>query len=136
MNITPLAKKTFSTLLENDFIATHGFEEHRIEELGLSALASKLIFNSGKEVTVAFNIYDDEPNQVELVIQIMNKYSQIKISAPPIVEETTKDIDIYKDPRCISMVSYYNLYELNNALETMECVILHLDSVALCIVEM
>lgn len=138
MNIAPQAKTTFSTLLENDFLATHGFEIFRFDELGFSALASTLISKTGKEITVAFNIHDDEPNQVELVIQIMNTCSlaQIKIIGQKIGQETTRDIDIYKDPKCISMVSYYELDELSSALEMMECSLLQLNSVAICIVEM
>ena len=111
MNALTKAKSYYSKLITNDFIQKFGFEMFRFEKCGFFAFATSLKSKRGRDITVSFNIHDDESDIVELVIQLHNKCSleQVKTVGSIVAHKVHTDIHLYQEPDCISLVSYYDI---------------------------
>lgn len=109
----------YQELYKYDFIKTRGFELYRFEEYGFFALASSLKTHAGRELTVSFNIHDNFPDQVELVIQCMNQTTleQLHIIGTKVCEELKRDMSLYQEPGCISMVSYFDIEDITGIMQ-------------------
>ncbi len=112
----------YRKLYQDDFILTHGFERYRFGAKEFYACASTLRSKSGREITVSFNIHDEEPDEAELVIQLLNQSSleQIRIIGSGISQKMHKEISVYDEPGCISMVSYYDIDDVDGIIEMLK----------------
>lgn len=114
MNQVERIENFYKELYQDDFIASHGFERFRFGSQEFFACASTLRSKSGREITCSFNIHDEEPDEAELVIQLLNRSSmeQIKVIGEKLAKELGKDINVYEEPECISMVTYYPIEDV------------------------
>ena len=119
MNQLERIEHFYRELYRDDFILTHGFQRLRFGTQEFYACASTLRSKSGREITVSFNIHDEAPDEAELVIQLLNKSSmeQIKTVGNMIAQKLHKEIKIYEEPGCISMVSYYDIEDVPGIIE-------------------
>ncbi len=109
----------YQELYKDEFIRTRGFERFRFGAYDFYALASSLKTHTGRELTVSFNIHDNSPDLVELVIQCMNQTSmeQLRIVCTKVCEELKRDMSLYQEPGCISMVSYFDIEDITGIME-------------------
>ncbi len=109
----------YKQLYQNEFIRTHAFERYRFGNQEFFACASTLKGKNGREITVSFNIHDDYPDEVELVMQFLNQCSleQLRIVGEDIAKTTGKDINVYEEPDCISMVSYFDIDDVEGVIQ-------------------
>ncbi len=123
----------YRELYQDDYILTHGFERYRFDNNEFYALASTLRSKSGREITVSFNIHDEEPDEAELVIQLLNRSSleQIKVLGEVISRKLKKDISIYDEPGCISMVSYFDIEDVSGIIEMFKTTLAEVNKVIL-----
>ena len=112
----------FDKLERDEFIKDRGFQKIRVGEEEMFALAASLRSKRGCEVTVSFNIHDDEPNECEMAIRLHNRCSieQLKKAAGDIAIEKHREIGIYEDNPELVLASWYNLDESNEALDMMK----------------
>ena len=129
MNKIDRIENFYRKLYSDDFILTHGFERFRFEEQKMYACASTLKSRSGREITISFNIHDEEPDEAELVIQFLNKSSvtQLRKVGEELAERFHKDINIYEEPECISMVSYFDIEDAEGIILMFKAVLEEVD---------
>ncbi len=123
----------YRDLYRDDFILTHGFERFRFGIEEFYACASTLRSRSGRDVTVSFNLHDETPDEAELVVQLLNKCSleQIKTIGTVISQKLHKDISIYEEPDCISMVSYFDIEDVSGIIEMFKTTLEEINKVVL-----
>ena len=111
----------YRKLFESEFIRTHGFERFRFGSDEFFACASTLRSKDGREITVSFNIHDEEPDEVELVMQFLNKSSleQIRTICEQIAIKEGTDISLYQEPGCISATAYFDIEDVDGPLSMM-----------------
>ncbi len=110
--------KFYKELCKDEFIKTKGFERFRFGTNEFYALASTLKAKNGRELTVSFNIHDEAPEMVELVVQCLNHTTmeQIRIVGKKVCDKLGGEINAYEEPGCISMVSYFLLEDINGVM--------------------
>lgn len=133
MNQEQRIENCYREIFNDDFINTHGFERYRFGAQEFFAAASTLRSKSGREITVSFNIHDEQPDELELVMQFLNKSSleQIKTIAESIAIDCRNEINIYEETNCISLVSYFALEEVDRAIEMMKVILERVNKVVL-----
>ncbi len=133
MNQLERIENFYRELYRDDFILTHGFERYRFGNQEFYACASTLRSKSGREITVSFNIHDEDPDEAELVVQLLNKSSleQIKTIGTLISQKLHKDISIYEEPDCISMVSYFDIEDVSGIIEMFKTTLEEVNKVVL-----
>ena len=111
----------YRKLYEFEFIRTHGFERYRFGSDEFFACASTLRSKSGRRITVSFNIHDEEPDEVELVLQFLNKSSleQIRTVCEKVAIEEGTDINLYEEPDCISATAYFDIEDVDGPVSMM-----------------
>lgn len=121
----------YSKLNQDEFIRTHSFEKYRFGNQEFYAFAATLKSKSGREITCSFNIHDEEPDEVELVMQFLNKSSleQIRTIAEQIASDLVKDINIYNEPNCVSMVSYFDIEDVEGVLNMLKVTLKQVNKV-------
>ncbi len=109
----------YRKLYDDEFILTHDFQRMFFGEQEFFACASTLKSRQGREITVSFNVHCEAKDEVELVIQLLNQTSleQIKIVGTKISQKMHKDISVYEEPGCISMVSYHSIDDIDEIIE-------------------
>lgn len=136
MNISQKKLFFYNQLLRNSFINSHGFELYRFPSQGFIALASSLRSKSGRDITVSFNIHDDESDIVELVIQLHNKCSleQVKTVGSIVAQKTHTDIHLYPESDCISLVSYYDIRDISGPINTFTTALEEINKVVMFVI--
>lgn len=137
MNQVERIEKFYKELYQDDFIASHGFERFRFGSQEFFACASTLRSKSGREITCSFNIHDEEPDEAELVIQLLNRSSteQVKVIGEKLAKELGKDINVYEEPECISMVTYYPIEDVPGIIKMLKRTLEEVNKVLLFIVK-
>lgn len=137
MNQVERINNFYKELYNDEFIASHGFERYRFGSQEFYSCASTLRSKSGREVTVAFNIHDEEPDQAELVMQFINKCSleQLRVVGEKIAQKLKKDINVYEEPECISLVCYYPIEEVDSTIEMMKVTLEEVNNVVMFVVK-
>ena len=137
MNQVERIENFYKELYQDDFIASHGFERFRFGSQEFFACASTLRSKSGREITCSFNIHDEEPDEAELVIQLLNRSSteQVKVIGEKLAKELGKDINIYEEPECISMVTYYPIEDVPGIIKMLKRTLEEVNKVLLFIVK-
>lgn len=109
----------YRELYQNEFIRTHGFERYRFGVNEFFACASTIRSKNGREITVSFNVHDEYPDEAELVMQFLNKTSleQLRIVGEEVAKKTGKDINVYEEPECISMVSIFDIEDVDGIIQ-------------------
>lgn len=137
MNQVERIENFYKELYQDDFIASHGFERFRFGSQEFFACASTLRSKSGREITCSFNIHDEEPDEAELVIQLLNRSSteQVKVIGEKLAKELGKDINVYEEPECISMVTYYPIEDVPGIIKMLKRTLEEVNKVLLFIVK-
>lgn len=137
MNQVERIENFYKELYQDDFIASHGFERFRFGSQEFFACASTLRSKSGREITCSFNIHDEEPDEAELVIQLLNRSSteQVKVIGEKLAKELCKDINVYEEPECISMVTYYPIEDVPGIIKMLKRTLEEVNKVLLFIVK-
>lgn len=116
MDNNELIEKFFNQLYEYDTIASFGFKRYKFEKFSACA-AGLLSHNSGKKIICSFNIYDDDPETVELNIQFHNNYTteQLKITGSKVAQMMHKEIKVVEFEESMEYFIYYDIDEINDA---------------------
>lgn len=122
----------YQELYKDEFIRTREFERFRFGGYDFYALASSLKTQTGRELTISFNIHDNSPEQVELVIQCMNQTTleQLRIVGAKVCENLKRDMSLYQEPGCISMVSYFDIEDIAGVMEMFKALLEELSKVS------
>lgn len=136
MTITTQVINIFSQLHKYEFIRKHGFEGYLFSKEGFFACASTLQCKNGRKITASFNIHQENPEEIELVMQFPNKASleQIRVIYEQLSRELSKTINIYEESDCISAVSYYRTTDLNAAVDMLQNTLKKIKSVTFYII--
>lgn len=127
----------YRKLYQDDFILKKGFERYRFGAQEFYACAATLVSKAGREITASFNIHDEAPDEVELVVQLLNKSSleQVKTVAGIIAKKIQRDVMVYDEPECISMVSYYDIDEVKEVTEAFKISLEEVNKVVMFIIK-
>lgn len=131
MNNLQHIQNFYRNLYKDDFIGSHGFELYRIDGQDFYACASTLKSKAGRQMTCSFNIHDGEPEEVELVIQLLNKSSleQIKVVGEKLSHILNHEINVYDEEECISLVLYYSIHDIEEVIHAFKIMLEEINKV-------
>lgn len=135
--MTSSVDKVFADLRAADaFMRRRKFEKYRFEESGFYCLGATIQNEKGYELTIAFNISDDDPGHLELCINFLNRVSkeQIRTIGNKVAIQDGRKIILYEEPDCISLVSYFSVDETDIAVHIMLDILDEIDKVLLFVV--
>ena len=86
-------------------------------------------------MTCSFNIHDGEPEEVELVIQLLNKSSleQIKVVGEKLSHILNHEINVYDEEECISLVLYYSIHDIEEVIHAFKIMLEEINKVVFII---
>ena len=122
----------YNELCKDDFIKTKGFSRFRFGTNEFYALASTLKTKNGREITVSFNIHDEAPEMVELVVQCLNHTTmeQVRIVGKKVCDKLNGEINDYQETGCISMVSYFLIEDISGVMLMFKTILEELGNVS------
>lgn len=128
--------KIFNKLLADDFIGSKNFI--RIHNEDQDCLGTTLVNSKGCEFTIAYQLYDNMEDFIELYIEIHNRCSleQLKVIAQKLIKRFNKRIDIYEnDDNSYAYVCIFHLSELEQAIEMMKCILEEVNNVIIFLIK-
>ena len=108
----------FKQLYQYDIITAKGFQMYQLEKM-ISCAAGLVSFNTKSKIICAFNIYNNNPDEVELNIQFYNNNSleKLNVIGGKIAQKLHKDIKVAEYEESIEYYIYYNIYEVSEAVD-------------------